>query len=116
MSFFPRDTVVTSKNLLEMKHPKPKPFAEKEIRLSGQFSFELLKTVSNLFTPEKKKLLHTILMIISITYLIMVLHFVNETKRIKIDLITPQEQLETCKTQEVNICGYLVSNTVDFSS
>ena len=63
-----------------MKHLKPKPFAEKEIRLSGQFSFEVLKTISNLFTPEKKKFLQAILMIISITYLIMVLHFVNETK------------------------------------
>ncbi len=39
-----------------MEHPKPKPFAEKELRLSGQFSFEQLITISTLCIPVKKKI------------------------------------------------------------
>ena len=65
-----------------MNHPKPKPFVEKELRLSGEFSFKMLINISNLYTPLKKKgLLHSILMITSITYLRMVLRFVNEAKK-----------------------------------
>ena len=67
-----------------MKYPKPKPFVEKELRLSGKFSFEMLKNINNLYTPVRKKLLHSILMITSITYLRMVLHFVNEAKKINL--------------------------------
>ncbi|MAF81340.1 MAG: hypothetical protein CMK52_03235 [Proteobacteria bacterium] len=39
-----------------MKHPKPKPFVEKELRLSGKFSFEMVKDTNNLYTPLKKKI------------------------------------------------------------
>ena len=66
-----------------MNHPKPKPFIEKELRLSGEFSLEMLLNISFLRTPEKKKSLHNTLMITSITYLRMVLHFVDGAKKIK---------------------------------
>ncbi|MEL0214661.1 MAG: CYTH domain-containing protein [Burkholderiaceae bacterium] len=39
-----------------MKYPKPKPFAEKELRISGKFSFEILKNINNLYTPVRKKI------------------------------------------------------------
>ena len=39
-----------------MKYPQPKPFAEKEIRLSGKFSFEMLKNINHLCTPVRKKI------------------------------------------------------------
>ena len=39
-----------------MKYPKPKPFVEKELRLSGKFSFEMLKNINNLYTPVRKKI------------------------------------------------------------
>ena len=39
-----------------MKYPKPKPFVEKEFRLSGRFSFEILKNINNLHTPVRKKI------------------------------------------------------------
>ena len=39
-----------------MKYPKPKPFVEKELRLSGKFSFEMLKNINNLDTPVRKKI------------------------------------------------------------
>ena len=39
-----------------MKYPKPKPFVEKELRLSGHFSFEMLKNINNLYTPVRKKI------------------------------------------------------------
>jgi len=63
-----------------MKHANPKPFVEKELRLSGKFSFEMVKSTNNLYSPLKKKLLRNILMITIITYLRMVLHFVSEAK------------------------------------
>ena len=39
-----------------MKYSKPKPFVEKELRLSGEFSFEMLKNINNLYTPVRKKI------------------------------------------------------------
>ena len=39
-----------------MKYPKPQPFVEKELRLSGKFSFEMLKNMNNLYTPARKKI------------------------------------------------------------
>ena len=39
-----------------MKYPKPKPSIEKELRLSGKFSFETLKNINNLYTPVRKKI------------------------------------------------------------
>ena len=39
-----------------MKYPKPKPFVEKELRISGKFSFEMLKNINNLYTPVRKKI------------------------------------------------------------
>ena len=65
-----------------MNHPKPEPYIEKELRLSGKFSFEMLTNIRNFYKPLKKKLLHSILMMTSITYLRMVLPFVNNTKKI----------------------------------
>ena len=34
----------------------PKPFIEKELRLSGKFSFEMLKNIDNLHSPVRKKI------------------------------------------------------------
>ena len=39
-----------------MKYPKPQPFVEKELRLSGKFSFEMLKNINNLYTPVRRKI------------------------------------------------------------
>ncbi len=39
-----------------MKYPKPKPFVEKELRLSGNFSFEMLENINYLYTPVRKKI------------------------------------------------------------
>ena len=33
-----------------------KPFVEKELRLSGKFSFEMLRNINNLYTPVRKKI------------------------------------------------------------
>ena len=39
-----------------MKYPKPKPFVEKELRLSGKFSFEMLRNINNLYAPVTRKI------------------------------------------------------------
>ena len=39
-----------------MRYPKPTPFVEKELRLSGKFSFEMLRNIYNLYTPVRKKI------------------------------------------------------------